>query len=120
MIKANELRVGNWIASQYDDDPIKVTGGLINAIENGMDECSVEGIPITPEILGKAGFSYHSYKNGHLYYINNSSGFTLLQSYGKLNFSYSQSQTYGKALTYVHQLQNLYFALTGEELNIQL
>jgi hypothetical protein len=118
MIKANELRVGNWITSQYKEKPFKVTGGLIAAMDDGMDEYSLEGIPLTPEILGRAGFEeiYKSpmhttfYKDKISYYF-----------WHKTNKQYADmgGNQYDH-IKHLHQLQNLYFALTGEELTLDL
>jgi hypothetical protein len=122
-MKLSELRLGNWIMfsdSKYKGQFLQVELTFFQCydITEEENELPFEGVLITPEILGKAGFAYHSSKNGHIYYTH--LGFTLLNSYGKWNFSYEQSKTYGKSIAYLHQLQNLYFALTGEELNIQL
>jgi len=128
MIKANELRVGNWIASQYKEGPFKVTGGLIAAMDDGMDEYSVEGVPLTPEILEKAGFE--DMKDGD-FCISIHLGLQLFlsiypdgayPSFVKLpEFSGCDHQVICVTLIYyLHQLQNLYFALTGEELTLDL
>jgi hypothetical protein len=106
MIKANELRVGNWIASQYKEKPFKVTGGLIAAMDDGMDEYSVEGIPLTHKILNDAGFNIVGDDNfkGIIYEIENTD-----------EWQYNSTK-----LKHLHQLQNLYFSLTGEELTLDL
>jgi len=104
-IRENELRVGNWVLSP--------TQGEIQ-IENGwqIDEGEeVKPIPLTEEWLERFGFEYSD--------LNGDSGLWKIppfQIYGKYNqFLYD----YRLDVNYVHQLQNLYFALTGEELTIK-
>ena len=100
-----------------------------------------EPIPLTPEILEKCGFElydsdvdedypefiyqgYRKWKNKHLYY---SAGNT---PEGNWQFAISRQLSEPvrqididndcfvlRELNYLHQLQNLYFSLTGEELN---
>lgn len=76
----------------------------------------ISPIPLTPEILEKAGFKAKGSGFWNLekdfcsleVYINDKSITTF--SY---NWEVAECQN-------LHQLQNLYFALTGEELNIEL
>lgn len=71
-------------------------------------------IELTEGILLKCGFEwshYHPDTAQREYYINNDFGIELFnERYYKLNTE----------IKYLHQLQNLYFALTGEELEIKL
>ena len=104
-MEENELRIGNWVLSP--------TQGEIQ-IENGwqIDEGEeVKPIPLTEEWLERFGFEYSD--------LNGDSGLWKIppfQIYGKYNqFLYD----YRLDVNYVHQLQNLYFALTGEELTIK-
>jgi|694.fasta_scaffold94031_6 hypothetical protein len=115
-MKANELRVNNWCQSPYEEEPFKIKAEHILQLEQGMDELSILGISLTPEILVKAGFV----KKGKRYSKN---WFYLWSDDYNIVFALAQmEESIGKYLNieYVHQLQNLYFALTGDELNIQL
>ena len=71
----------------------------------------VKPIPLTEEWLERFGFEYSD--------LNGDSGLWKIppfQIYGKYNqFIYE----YALDVNYVHQLQNLYFSLTGEELTIK-
>lgn len=115
MIKANELRIGNYV---YDNDSriIKVssTGNkVITADENDATILhkldNIIGIPLTPEILEQCGFKHlcldqydnknYSFRIGGLF----------IRKYDKCILSTS--------IYFLHQFQNLYFALTNEELN---
>jgi hypothetical protein len=118
MIKANELRVGNWITSQYKEKPFKVTGGLIAAMDDGMDEYSLEGIPLTWEIFEKCGFIEKRTKWRAMY---KKSDVTIdVSNIGGITFYYLFGRHGVIVVSYLHQLQNLYFALTGEELTLDL
>ena len=114
MIKANELRIGNVANLNWDGDIRQVT------LENvGSEYFSIDGfdesftyvdlypIPLTPEILEKIDW------NGYVK-LNIGSWFKI-DDVGHL---YYRSDYTGRNVDSLHQLQNLYFALTGEELEI--
>ena len=79
---------------------------------------NVHPIALTEEILLRCGAGNlinsatgrTSFDIGSLMFENEEGGFCVFGS----------EWTIGKPFYYLHQLQNLYFALTGEELNIQL
>jgi len=78
----------------------------------------LEGIPLTEEILIKAGFINTSsgyYSNGKI-----EIGYTTTDDWLEYEYISITGQTEMTALKYVHQLQNLYYALTNEELVINL
>jgi hypothetical protein len=126
-MKSTELRIGNWIAD-YECEPyyfqveeIKKHVGFENWVcyRNGSVKAKDPSpIPLTEELLVKMGFE----KNGYGYWTHTKEYFELGENGGgeycnSINcFEYSN----GKNIKYVHQLQNLYFALTGEELKINL
>lgn len=119
MINANELRLGNALEYLVEDCVDNSSEWMLNIVDAAdiVDAASNESIfnkyyqpiPITPEILEKCGF------------VRNS----LMDSYelGKYSVRYSMMYYEGHEVSelntckYLHQLQNLYFALTGEELN---
>jgi len=124
MIDPKEVRVGNWV--------IKITGTGINkqsffeykAI--APDECyytfakSCFPIKITPSILGKSGFR-HEFGD---WYINRPAK-GIEEGLPFLSFNHFDSSWYLQKMKlwsqpiYLHQLQNLFYALSKEELNIQ-
>lgn len=126
-MKSNELRIGNVV--HYRGTTfcnIEITGQDIADFFSGkLNEIGVElkPIPLTEDIIIKMGFN-SPYKNeeGNIDYWSKDldasievetadSGFTT----EKL-FRYNVSQTRKKPIIYVHQLQNLHFALKGTEL----
>ena len=116
-MKATELRIGNWVEIQGLESKIILvdTEGCIceneycEDFENNNITQNLQPIPLTEEWLLKFGFEYSD--------LNGDSGLWKIppfQIYGKYNqFIYD----YRLDVNYVHQLQNLYFALTGQELN---
>ena len=127
MIKANELRIGDWV---YWDDifVVKVIGyealQLPETIQFEKDgikyqryQSSFTPIPLTEEWLLKFGFE-----------LQQKDELIIVYSIVKIQVVSSITEDkeislilYGDEcishLKYVHQLQNLYFALTGKELN---
>jgi len=139
MIEAKDLRIGNLV--------IDLDGSLVKIASGADIEGTWNPILLTEEILIKAGFeivnSYFSdgYTNPYVKFDKleyKKSGFALDISEGNivtLYLAYEQdasnlSQAYSGEFTnyearevlckYVHQLQNLYYVLTGEELEINL
>lgn len=107
MIQPEELRIGNWVKprfSAFKDSKYKIPDG--KTIDLMKD---AEPIPITPEWLERLGFINDSgdyYKDGFcIDTFSDSNHFWLLSSY-----------EHHTKIEYIHQLQNLYFALTGKEL----
>jgi len=120
MIKANELRIGNYYRpTDGSSGPAKVTADDLKAWSIG----AVYGkyIPLTPEILEKCGFEYYKLR------IPGSTFLELDKDGEHFNIFLKQINEDGRTdsillkyeLKYLQQLQNLYFALTGEELEIK-
>ena len=123
-MKANDLRIGNLVRWEDESKDIeKITSIEISHNNNGAVETeNTEGfiylfefqpIPITPEWLERAGFEKNGIRwcmkdikfhisnvNGHCVYGNHAGDFI------------AKAQ-------HIHQLQNLYFALTGNELEFK-
>ena len=123
MIAANELRIGNWV--MYDNrlfqiEAISRSLPCLNTDEFGIgvvDRNNINPIPITPEILEKCGFEWSIYhqawhKQGFVFDLSERSVCGFFMHKSRLN-----SEIICPEIQYLHQLQNLYFALTGEEIN---
>ena len=107
-MKANELRIGNF----YDNNGFVsvVSPNTIEEVWNA-ERSWVKPIPLTEEWLVKFGFVKHKttdiYPTFAKQMFNWNDGILYIIGYGFMNH-----------IKHVHQLQNLYFALTGEELII--
>lgn len=117
MIAANELRIGNWfLDTDGDYQQVEELPAKLNAFGNRWEWIKhLQPIQLTPEILEKCGFTIHEgrksypfYRYKHLSLMGRSNGFCI-----NVNHIYVYIQS-------VHQLQNLYFCLTGQELEIKL
>ena len=123
-MKANELRIGNYLEiDQYPNDRVIVQ------IEKGadIDQClklNPKPIPLTEEWLLKFGFEFLSNELGvNFYQIQVGIDFIVFSKEGHWSISSGKSAWYMdrnfKSPKYAHQLQNLYFALTGKELTYE-
>lgn len=141
MINPKELRSGNYVHkkdARYDGNEVKITERLYQI--SGSDICSIEEngdptnhpIPLTPEWLERCGFLQMEYRyydgsitdafvyKGRRYIIRSIELKGVDPYYAMEYFPYDQSQNcIPSELRCVHQLQNLYFALTGIELTIK-
>lgn len=105
-LKANELRIGNLVNTKYG---IKVVTDInVNQYCFFLED-HVTPIKLSEKWMLELGFE--DGEEGH-YYINK----FIINIYGEVYWG--DSEEWLGELQYVHQLQNLYFALTGEELTI--
>jgi hypothetical protein len=114
MIKANELRIGNWVKSNIEQQvTIETIEYLLN--DKISDKSIIQPIPLTPEILEKCGFIYK--ETGSEVYEQERKIYGHLFIWGATsNDTYCHDFHCGGEIKYLHQLQNLYYAITGEEL----
>lgn len=128
MITANELRIGNWVQFKdnlYQIDVVSKHFPFLNTDEFGVGVVhynNMQPIPLTPEVLEKCGLKRHKcgisgadmWQGMDGWSIDNHffSGW-LFRGNGK---ELKLVGYYNSEIKYIHQLQNLYFALTGEEL----
>lgn len=118
-LKAKDLRIGNWYY-EYGI-PKQATAFLIGNLERiekeGKIAIDVSAIPLTPEILEKAGFKFGRGSHRMFWRINKFE----IRYYDSGFAKFIISSSHHVELTSLHKLQNLYFVITeGEELNIQL
>jgi hypothetical protein len=120
--QAHELKINNWVhlkdKGYYQID----SGHDIDEISTheGTDYCTP--IPLTEDILIKAGFYLDAgkywkdlnFRKSKLCYFNGM--LTIMQSVDVIILRTPEMQP----TIYLHQLQNLYFALTGTELIVNL
>jgi len=122
---ANELRIGNWV--YHEPSVNETTNGEfivseINVFDknsiNGLESSDVKPIPLTEEWLLRFGFEktkklYVKYFFGD--YIGVHVGDFSVGTYTHKGIAHAVQPS----CMFVHQLQNLYFALTGEELTLK-
>ena len=107
-MRAEELRIGNYL----EDD----IGNVITLDRNALPfivtkwiKCH-HSIPLTEEWLLKFGFEkLEGWDDTFFFQLNN----IQIADYNVSGYDYD-----GFNIKHIHQLQNLYFALTGEELTI--
>ncbi len=106
-MKANELRIGNFIYNERNE--IFKVNWITEMIESQSN-----AIPLTEEWLLKFGFKRRQIKDLISYILPSEIEIYQYQSNNyKIFFEYSDGVV---EIKYVHQLQNLYFALRDEEL----
>lgn len=126
-MKANELRIGNYYLD-FDDEIQQIE--MIQPFMFGFKyrwewEKYIKPIPLTEEILLKCGFEWsiqhQAHKHKKFKYV-----IDFYNSHPQFNSSVcflNKEHRSGENLIciqYLHQLQNLYFALTNEELTVNL
>ena len=137
MIKIQELRIGNMLS--IEGTFIKVGKIEENSISWNIakdtakfkiwnpflpiSDKRINPIPLTEEILLKFGFEYRK-KNSKVIMLGltNEEYETTLQNWITTNFfqiSRCGINALSVEIKYVHQLQNIFFALTGEELTFK-
>lgn len=111
MKDAKELRIGNLVTGGSRGKVTAVTAEIIKGISDGV--CVYNAIPLTEEWVIKFDFTKFgvNWRLGSFEYCAPSNQFVI---HGRGGYYVGILLE----LMYVHQLQNLYFALTGEELKL--
>lgn len=147
-MEATDFRIGNYVCRTTPANPVIIPitsvhfmvlkislfnleilkAGLIPAENENWDKVTlkeISGIPITPDILKQFGFDIGGYGGqGNCYTDAYLPGLYLFRNhdslFGDWEIGLSQNKSHpGFTIKYVHQLQNLYFALTGKELTLK-
>ena len=118
-MEAEELRLNNWV--NHCNKEVQITIHDLFDIAVFEDDVFTP-IPLTEEWLLKFGFN-KEYQKGYIGIDVCNSDFVLTEplKMGEWQTNYTFQFETGsvpkfKEIKYVHQLQNIYFALTGEEL----
>jgi hypothetical protein len=120
MIKPNELRIGNLIQDVGEGEIYTVTDISDDEITAGAMTVYSAGfyhefyIPLSDEWLNRMGIVYDGQISTSNYWYNRENQ-CFCQDYSEGD---GGAHIIAECL-YVHQLQNLYFALTGNELTIK-
>ena len=123
-MKASELRIGNYhlycVHDELDNpkdyevvDQIDAQDLVWLSSEAGENDTQYKPIPLTEDWLKRFGFALFAW--GWVKKSENDIGFRI--SYPHLHFQRENENPL--KIQYVHQLQNLYFALTGEDLKLR-
>ena len=118
-MKANELRIGNWVTEE--ERLVHIHDGF------GIDHAqNFSPIPLTEEWLRRFGFKkdltgkdFYFKFYGVVGIMHFSNAVNSTSDGGWYNYEPIIGARHGEQFKYVHQLQNLYFALTGEELTVK-
>jgi hypothetical protein len=125
-MKAEELRIGNlldncgqwcYVMGIYKNNKAELgyykdSIGFIRT----LDGLQIKPIPLTKKWWAKCGFI----KDGSYYTWEWMKFYEAEDYYRPDNYYFSEAFSDDFQLRYVHQLQNLFFALTGEELAIPI
>ena len=120
-MKVTEIRIGNYVDKipyRGQDSNETRKDWIIGSHDIGFwhtEEFIYKPIPLTTEWLEKFGFERHS-EIGHSHYFKDADYSIDIEHPGDDIYMYLKTRKV--KLKYVHQLQNLYFCLTNEELKI--
>ena len=127
-MKAEELRIGNYVID-YEAEPETTIYWQVEEIQRLSNDkalnqtigvtyrngscwsCDIKPIPLTEDWLLNFGFKY----NGFCYEFNKHE----VRLINEFNIPYWIDSNFITNISYVHQLQNLYYALTNKELNYE-
>lgn len=121
MIKASELRIGNAIWDETRKQIKWVTHRVISDLASHPSPLPYSPIALTVEWMARLGFEWNA--TDERYYIQ--IGNTLYLEFDIDFDCFITPESWGgscpwSAIKHIHQLQNIYFALTGQELEIKL
>ena len=126
-MKGNELRIenlvdlGNRIAKVIEISQLAcVVVDLEETQDTIEDYDRIRPIPLTEEWLLKFGFEINrqTKEENNIWRCYSEEGFFEVEQIGT-SFFLDDNHCYGTKIDYVHQLQNLFFALTAEELTFK-
>ena len=131
MIDPKEVRIGNLVNYNedgygFDDYVVIIEPHEIHTyrtIAERIKNAEFHPIPITPEWLERFGFVKSISPKGHenwVMYSQHHFAFVLREITPFIGFTYhSYGTDHSLQIDHVHQLQNLYHALTGQELTVK-
>ena len=111
------MRIGNYVKSNDVNmaSYFTVTASFLKQNENEMS-WFIDPIPLNTNWLLKLGFKYNNYEE---LYQKDIFDIDIIDDV-YCHFYMNEYGDWYKNIEYVHELQNLYFALTGNELIIEL
>jgi hypothetical protein len=123
-MKANELRIGNLVRNNLNGEILKPCDVLCDGINTdnieGLNYGFIEPIPLTEEWLLKFGFTQCENNSWYEKKIPNLNIMLSCNLNGRFCIEHKDNiVTIIDCCYNVHQLQNIYFALIGEELTFK-
>lgn len=126
-MKSTDLRIGNWVINHLaepDDNPQMVYDVLYDSINTmtseGVPYDMVSPIPLTESILVKCGFKTIPETLKFKEYKNRNVEIHLFEGSIKWAGIDINEESLRIDVKFVHELQNLFLSLYGEELTITL
>lgn len=124
MTVVRELRIGNWVSylginTQINSISIGESCGYVSTFKSGVvTQNQIEPIHLTEELLLKCGFEKEQWgdEDEPPCFYNN--GVVIDCKTWDMNSFYLSG--YDIDVTSLHKLQNIYFCLTGNELDVKL
>ena len=122
VLKEYDLRIGNFIkvistTKTFDSFITQAKGyDIVRIEEKSFNHWNYEPVILDEEWLLNFGFSEIGGCNEKDF--TNGDYNIFINSIGEINFLFFREGDWYQKLNYVHQLQNLYFALTGSELTV--
>ncbi len=118
MINISEIRINCWF-KYPNSNPFQIDTDILLTDDFWEDaDDNIEPIQLTPEVFERCGFNINDKKDGVI------TGLYRYKDFKVLHFIQENSfwlLGYGNIeIEYLHQLQNLYFVLTGQEIEIDL
>jgi hypothetical protein len=118
-LHATDLRIGNLVYYPFSKRNVKINQANLSDFANGY--IKFEPIPLTEEWLIKMGFEKS---------VDTTNLFVKIENINEVQYEITFNEKVGCSLyaeefwlkdeiKYVHTLQNLYYALCGEELTIK-
>ena len=139
MIKANELRIGNYltfcvindeyiehdlpVCSIHSDNTIRLKSGKDSIGCFSLKHKAIKPIKISVKWLRKLGFVTND-ESGRVVWkhVNNKYDFISFEYANRYliptPYYFDNAFAEGYKIEYIHQLQNLFFSLTGQELQL--
>jgi hypothetical protein len=121
MVKSGELRVGNWVQDEHNhiqyvyriwQNGVELSDDATGSGDLDYEDKELFGIPLSIEMLKKNGYKNTEGWADDLYSIKH---YTVMARFNKFQINGIRYD-----VKYVHQLQNIHFILTGEELQVDI
>lgn len=119
MINTNQLREGNIIYDLSKGYRTYQTVNFENKGAIGVSADYFEGIPLTEKYIRRTGLERVTLSDSNRYTFKSKSRFSVTFEFNIPVLSFDGLKT-GRPLPFLHDLQNTYWAITGEDLLIDL